>query len=273
MSKSVTAKIETITPEMAKSLLSKNGNNRNMSERSLNHYVRQINDGAWTQNGDSIRIAKDGTLLDGQHRLSAIIKTGKSLPFIVVRGLSKSVMPTIDTGRSRTVADHLKLQNKFAVSSHVCLSAAVSLIFKFKRGKFADTKERITPAEAIAWIDVNPGILKSMEMTNKTVLTRLLTPSILVATHFLFTKINKFKAEEFFEKLATGENLGATSPILKLRTQLFSMRSNSKRTGALHQKTFVYYIVAAFTAFLENRRVEGSFKFVHNAVIELPKKS
>ena len=40
-------------------------------------------------NGEPIQIAEDGTLLNGQHRLNAVIESGATVPMLVVRGLPK----------------------------------------------------------------------------------------------------------------------------------------------------------------------------------------
>lgn len=267
-----TVKIEMVTPTKAKQILAKNTNNRNMSERSLNHYARQIESGQWEDNGDTICFREDGVLMDGQHRLEAIVKTNKSLECIMVYGLKKSAMATIDTGRVRKVADHLKLYG-FKMHAHASVAAACVIIGQFKKGKYTEMRERQTAAEAIAYIKENPDFLEQAnEVYSNVELSRLMTPSVLIATYYLFSKIDRRKAAEFFEKLRTGEHLGTTSPILKLRNQLTGMRTGTKRRGKLHKRTYLYYICAAFSAYLDNRRVDGTFKYMQNAVIELPKK-
>lgn len=265
-------KIETITPEIAKKMLAKNSHNRNLSQKSLDHYVRQIEEGQWELNGDTIKFANDDTLLDGQHRLHAIMATKKPMKCIVVRGLSKSVMPTIDTGRSRTVADHLKLQNRFAIGSYTATGAAIGICWRFRKGVFVDTRERMTPSEAIAFIEQNPSILKSADLCGNLELVRMTTPSVAIACHYLFCKIDKFRGQEFFDRLQSGENLGKTSPILKLRTQLHAMRSDTKRVGIIARKQFLYYMVEAFGAYLHGKRIEDFEKMTTKTVIELPKR-
>lgn len=271
--KEPTANFETITPQMAKKWLEKNPNNRNLSQRSLNHYIRQIEEGQWVTNGDAIRFQDNDNLMDGQHRLEAIVHTGKPMKCLIVRGLPKEAMPTIDTGRGRTVADHLKLQHKYNVNSYTATAAAIGIIWRFRNGIYVDTKERLTPAEAIAFIEQNPGILKSAELNANKDLTRILMPSISISTHYLFSRIDKFKCQEFFDRLTAGHDLGKTSPILKLRTEMLGMRSSEKRRGAINQRTFLYYTISAFDAFLHGRRIDGFEKMTAKTVIELPKRS
>jgi len=99
--------IETITPEIAKGILANNNLNRNINATIVGHYADAISRGQWELNGESIKIAHDGRLLDGQHRLMAIIKSGVPIKTLVIRGLSTEVFDTLDQGRARTGGDLL----------------------------------------------------------------------------------------------------------------------------------------------------------------------
>ncbi len=266
------AYIMNVTPEMASQMLEKNSNNRNVSQRSLNHYIRQIREGQWEFNGDTIRFRKDGVLMDGQHRLLSIVETEKTMECVLITGIRKEAMATIDTGKGRTVADHLKLEGKFNASNFPAISAAISVIFRFQKGKYTETKDRLTGAEAISFLEQNPGLLRSAEATANPDLWRLTTPSIAISCHYLFSKIDRFKAEEFFMRLKTGVNLGQGSPILKLRTELQGMRDATKRRGGRNQRVLVYYMVSAFDAYLHGRKIDRFSKLSADSEIELPKK-
>jgi len=66
----------TITPEMAEKLLENNSHNRKLNIRRLNKFKRDIINGMWLYNGESIIVSKTGKLIDGQHRLVAVVETG-----------------------------------------------------------------------------------------------------------------------------------------------------------------------------------------------------
>ncbi|MEH7879332.1 hypothetical protein V7799_17715 [Rhizobium laguerreae] len=63
-----------VTPEMAENILAARGPNRNVSASVINKYARDMLAGRWQLNGQTIKISKDGQLLDGQHRLEAAKK-------------------------------------------------------------------------------------------------------------------------------------------------------------------------------------------------------
>lgn len=119
--------IETITPQLAKSILANNKSNRSANATITAHYADAISRGQWELNGEAIKIAHDGRLLDGQHRLMAVIKSGVPIQTLVIRGLPTEVFDTLDQGRTRTGGD---LLTSMGVSHANSIS---SIILMYKR--------------------------------------------------------------------------------------------------------------------------------------------
>lgn len=109
---------KTITPIMASEYLERNVFNRNLKSIVVDSYARDMRNGKWALNGDTIRFDENGTLIDGQHRLAACIKAGVPFETFVVTGLPHSVFDTIDNGATRTGGDIFKL-NEVPSSNNV----------------------------------------------------------------------------------------------------------------------------------------------------------
>ena len=264
-------KIETITPLIAKQALKKVGKNRVVIPRRVKHWARIINEGNWKLNGEAIQFAKDGTLMNGQHRLSAVVETKKPIQILVVRGLDKSVMSTLDTGKPRNIGDHLKMQGHEGNTR--LLAAAATIGLNFKTGQYSNMKGITSPMDAISYIKENPRIIDSCFFIDRCPLLRgILPPSIGSALHFLFSKIHRGKADTFFKHLESGEGLGKTSSVLILRTQLMTMQNSPKR-NRINRKAYMYYVCAAFNAYLNNKRVQTSFQFKIDSTIKLPSRN
>jgi len=118
-----------ITPEIAKHYLSYNTQNRKESGSSIKFLTQQMNKGLFIENGESIVFDKNMKLTDGQHRLMAIIKSGKSYHIPVVKGVDIKSMATYDTGKNRSAADVLSI-NGFKNSN--LLSTFIKLINKYE---------------------------------------------------------------------------------------------------------------------------------------------
>ena len=82
--------VKLITPQIAEEMLKKNPMNRRVKDFVISEYSRVMKAGLWKENtGEAIKFASDGTLLDGQHRLTALIKANVSLYFLIITGMRK----------------------------------------------------------------------------------------------------------------------------------------------------------------------------------------
>lgn len=98
-----------VTPELATEWLGKNTDNyRSLKSPKTRRYVRDMKNGKWRNTGDPIRFGEDGTLVDGQHRLWALVETGKTYTFIIVSGLTPEDVDALDQGALRTASDVLR---------------------------------------------------------------------------------------------------------------------------------------------------------------------
>lgn len=102
---------ESITPLMASAYLQKNDKNRNVSKVIVDAYTREMKDGRWVLSNDAIAFDTDGNLINGQHRLYAVIKSGCTCDFLVVRGMPSKNFTVMDNGYTRTAAQVFKLEN------------------------------------------------------------------------------------------------------------------------------------------------------------------
>lgn len=125
MGEKITAKVETITPEIAKTMLGENVNNRRISRDNVNLFAREIRNGEWRFNGEAIKFGKDGRLLDGQHRLLAVIAADKPLTTLVIRGLEDETQQTMDSGKTRTLGDVLAASRAFRSQSGDMLTSSM----------------------------------------------------------------------------------------------------------------------------------------------------
>lgn len=136
------AKVQVITPELAKQYLSKNTNNyRSMSNSVVNAYATDMKTGNWKFNGDSIKFNKSGMLVDGQHRLAAIVKAGIPIQMMVITEIEDNIV-TFDIGKNRTANQIAKAENlPIGVTNNATISA-VSMLLTWDR-KSTAPKQKI----------------------------------------------------------------------------------------------------------------------------------
>lgn len=101
---------ENITPAKAQEYLQTSIGNRPISNVFVRSYSDTMKKGNWILNGVPIIFDNDGHLLDGHHRLLAVIDAGIPVRFDVSRGASTEAFSTYDCGRHRTVGQLLAMQ-------------------------------------------------------------------------------------------------------------------------------------------------------------------
>lgn len=124
----ISIEVKEITPELAKDILENHNNlNRNRNKEHVKALLNNMKQGTWRFNGDTIRFDRDGELIDGQHRLAAIVEFGKPLPMIVVKGFDKETMRTIDQEiKPRNLKDLFKMNG---VKDAINVAATINRFF------------------------------------------------------------------------------------------------------------------------------------------------
>jgi hypothetical protein len=119
----------TITPAMAEKILEVyNLKNRAVSRGWVNSLTRQLEDGLFIYNGDTIRLSNVPALFDGQHRLEACVRSKTPFQAIIVTGLLPEAQITMDTGRKRSAGDQLAI---LGVQYSTATAAMIRWIFSF----------------------------------------------------------------------------------------------------------------------------------------------
>jgi len=94
-----------VTPEMAKGYLLNNTDNRNKRGWWVSGLANMIKRGEWIPTHQGVAFSKSGKLLDGQHRLEAIIEANMPVEMLVTTGVRDDAYKVLDNGIKRTLAD------------------------------------------------------------------------------------------------------------------------------------------------------------------------
>ena len=115
-------KVENISPAKATEYLRHNTDNyRKLTRAVYKRYAEDMKNGRWQANGEAIVFAKDGTLKDGQHRLAAIIESGKTIQMAVCRDVPNET-DIFDVGVNRTALQMARAKGMEANSSEVAVA-------------------------------------------------------------------------------------------------------------------------------------------------------
>lgn len=205
-------------------LLEYNNLNRPLNEQHVKRIAAQIIGGKWRFNGDTIKLSKDGAILDGQHRLWAIVEAKIAVKTIVVSGVERDAFATIDTLRKpRSGADVLALSG--ASRHRQYTSAALQWLLRWQRGTIESYKKptnRIENSDIEMMYESNKGIERAVERVIK--LRGLANPSIVGFFYYILSNRNPELAERLVYTLENPAGIGLNDPFFRLRMYFTSDR-------------------------------------------------
>jgi hypothetical protein len=236
----ITTDIREIGPGEAAELLSQNTHNRKLRPRLVEQLAGAMARDEWVFNGDAVRIADSGVLLDGQHRLAAVVRSGRAQRFLVISGLSDAAQETMDTGAKRSIGDMLKLRGESDVNR---LAAVVRLVWHYERRQtFRSPLVPPTQQQMIACLEQHPETREAVRQTRPVLTNTQLSGGPAGACYYLFSRVDPTDAEVFFTRFAMGTELVPGSPIHLLRRRFLEPRPQGKLSpvtqGALVIKAF-----------------------------------
>lgn len=233
MSKSIaTSRIQTVAPKLATEWMKSNCGNRHISGPHVAGLVDEMLTGRFVLTGDAIQFNRAGELINGQHRLQAVIDSGVACTFLIMEGVEDEAKAVLDKGRGRSVPDALRMCH--GVERARMITATVASLDDFaydRRLKVSPghVLERMADHEAaFRWaVDSIPG---------KTVFSGAPITAALVYAH----KADPTSVEEFARRMFNGADLRGDSPILQFRN--FVIRQGG--SGVLHdEKRNTYFLL------------------------------
>lgn len=241
ISDTIKTEVITVTPRLAKQLLDHNTNNRKVSKANLEKIKASMLESEWELNGEAIKIAQNGRILDGQHRLQASVETDTTFSTFIVYGLKNTAQDTMGTGKSRSLADVLSIHGYKNTNR---LAAIVVAIMRAEKGGLrqgvrteSSNSISITNKQALTRLEIEPTLADISHVVHPAVKAGM--PGRLAGLlYYEFSKISGEDTEDFFARLASGIGLDRGDPILTLRDHLTRLRSES------HRKPTQIYIAA-----------------------------
>ncbi|MFG3617439.1 hypothetical protein [Nocardia sp. NPDC047654] len=265
----ITMELELIDPEKAEQYLGKNHSNRNLRKA---HYLSQASDmkaGRWQPSHMSIAFDTRGKLIDGQHRLHAIVESGIPIWLFVARNVEASVQEVIDTSAARTGADALKLSGRVD-SNHPAVAAAARTAILWSEGHHRPVRRgvngarKVTNSEITSWVDVQnqlPG--GALSITGAVALARkwhqvndLMSLGLTSFATLLLGSIDLDDTVRFFSKLDGLEFDSEDDPVKQ-----FYLRENEakKSKDQLRISEHLYFLITAWNSFRAGVPLEKPF--------------
>jgi len=235
--------------DMAEAMMARNYNNRKMKIRTYRRYARSMKERRWLPSPYPIVFDTAGVLRDGQHRLQAIIESGVEIEMTVVFGSDPSEAEAFDMGSVRSAADIAGQAGTPAQKMSAALARTL-LIIEYQDDETADDRIEVTrlcqrlQAEEPAFGAAVKAAQHNWRLSSPT--------SLSLAYWFIATESSHSeRLAEFWQKLTTGADLPARSPILRLRDYLLG--PGRQQVGAAGNIRKAAAMILAWNAWIERK--------------------
>ena len=228
-----------VTPEMASEMLQRNtANFRNPGRARVTTYANDMKNGQWRFNGDTLKFSGE-LLLDGQHRLMAIVESGVSVKMLIVDGIESDAGVTVDNGKPRTVGQWLAHKGVKNASS---IAAMAKLCVTYNLGAWQNQSigvDRYSRTDIVKYAEAHSSNLQVAFGLAKS--CGSLVPSSVVGAlaHIAAGQSIDPSSNElivwFCDRLAHGAELQDNEPVFQLRKRLMASHTVHKLSPTLRR--------------------------------------
>lgn len=255
-----------LTPERARRLLEAMPPQRPLRRSEVEKLKALIRHHQWQVSHQGLGFNTQGRMLDGQHRCTAVVETGVTVPIWVTFNAPPESFAVVDRGEKRNLADDL---HTVAVTSGPLegkvLQAAIRIVWNLDGGRQPWLNGRSSRAptlkEARETLVNHPDLLETTRYALRHPLPRM-PASVMAAFHALFRESGGAeKADRFIEQVARGLNLEPDDPAYLVREYLGRVPRSARFTTARIAAMVV--LTKAWNAFVRKRRmtrVDGAMR-------------
>lgn len=242
-----------VDPETAREWLVFNTRNRNYRPSMVQAYAEAMRAGDWNTDLDPIvfhgaqggRGKNTPVLLNGQHRLHALIDADVTIEFMVVWGAPLSSQADMDAGVRRQLGDQLKLMGQQYSTE---LAAVLRLVYGYQNDTLRGSMHGVAYSTLLRFLNDHPDLPDSVLPAKRVYEAIGGRVSVYGAGHYILTCIDdkniEDDVEEFYNKLQYGEGLGPGDAILAYRNQAISLQNSAKvsrrRAGQANQLALLF---------------------------------
>ena len=245
-----------VTPEQADRWLNEdNTRNRGLREKAVQRLVDDINAGRWEFDGSPIRFSDTGELLDGQHRLEAIRRTGVTLHLLIGSGFHVDTQDIMDGVQKRQPGDILAIHG---YSDPNALGAVARAVLQWEQGGYTTSlstptsafspravREKVDSDKAIQWATHLGGVhRKHIDATST---------AIGLAAWLLRDDVPL--AEVYLNSLAEHATKGEGDPRLAVIFKLRQIKERHDRKGRLVAEQ-TYVLLKGFDAWRKGQTLK-----------------
>lgn len=250
-----------VTPEKAKEWLQRMGKNRKLSPIHVNNLAVAMKQGHWVLNGQTISFSAEGKLLDGQHRLNAVIQSGMTVPMAIAIGVTDDrAFESYDIVAKKRGVDAIIGMEGVKHATHLAAVARRLLLWercddktKFSLRNVAAAS--LSPQDVLAYLRLHLSEIQTIlnEMLTSLPCRRCAAGSAFITALILCNRVDDVSTLLFMEGLKTGVSLPVDSPVYLLREKFIT---NTRRRGIDRETEVMALTIKAWNKYTKGQSMK-----------------
>ncbi|MFC4607129.1 hypothetical protein [Streptomyces maoxianensis] len=243
-----------VSPELAADWLTHNTSNRPLSKGTVQQLAAQIQRGEWQLTHQGIAFDEDEVLIDGQHRLAAIVKAGIAVPLTVTHGVPRTAFTVMDTGRKRTGRDTLALVGEANATHLAAALRGLHLYLHVPNSAWSGGSSTTSNDQLLVMLEKHPGIRDALQ--HGIALNRACRITVTAATigWYVTTETRPdIDQTSWRDGIITGALLESGDPRLTLRNTMLSLASGKAHRRRDDSREHLLYYLKSWNAWVEGR--------------------
>ncbi|MGW7395216.1 hypothetical protein ACWGH7_01705 [Streptomyces cyaneofuscatus] len=246
-----------VTPQLAEEWLKHNTLNRPLSRQTVAQIARAIEQGEWQLTHQGIAFDEGGDLVDGQHRLHAVIKAGESVQMLVARGVPRATFTVMDTGRKRTGRDALALAGEVNSTHLASALRGLHLYLTAPDGNWSGSSAVVSNDQLLSILKQHPGMREAIHhgvTLNRAV--KVTVSAAVIGWYVTGRERPDVDQAPWLDGLVSGAGLAQGDPRLTFRNTLLGMAAGQRHRRRDDSREHLLYYLKAWNAWVEGRQLK-----------------
>ncbi|MCX5377506.1 hypothetical protein [Streptomyces sp. NBC_00091] len=251
------SEVRKITPQLALEWLKKNTNNRPLSRQTIVQMARAIERGEWQLTHQGIAFDEDDVLIDGQHRLEAVVKAGIPVEMMVTLGVPRASFTVMDTGRKRTGRDALSLAGEVNSTHLAAALRGLHLYLTQPDLGWSGASSLVSNDQLLGILEQHPEMRNAVNhgiQLNRG--TKITVTAASIGWYVTCRERPDVDQSPWHDGLMTGAGLSQWDPRLTLRNTLLGLAAGKRHRKADDSREHLLYYLKSWNAWVEYRELK-----------------
>jgi hypothetical protein len=245
----VRSRVQTITPVRAAEWLEANTTNRPLSRPVVRSFAEAMRRGDWLVTHQGVAFDVNGVLVDGQHRLAAIIEADQPVEMTVFTDVPEGTFDVLDTGKRRNAADVLAIEGE---KNSIMLAAMVRTVWLYHNRpdlNWSGGAAAVTNHQIVQTLEQHSKLRDFLGVGEQIASATGMIKSAAGAASYLVEQATKRSdLTGWYDGIIEGDGLTKGDPRLQFRRAMFNMtrrhagqpirRRDTREHVALYLKAF-----------------------------------